>query len=133
MVRFFKWFFANPDEPRTLLGVIWWWEARRIPYNLIIGVVGIMSLLLFYELIDLADELEPGEDAIEPMALLLAPVAINFCYTFGWLVELFFRAGWGTSSSGCASILMKLGVSFSLFVVSLPAIIWFVIWTTKSF
>ena len=40
--------------------------------------------------------LQPGEDAVEPMALLLAPFAMNLCYTAGWVAELLYKWGiWG--------------------------------------
>ena len=60
-----------------------------MPYNLIFALFGILSLLLFYAFISLTHELKPGEDAIESMALFMAPIAANICYTAGWIVELF--------------------------------------------
>ena len=47
-------------------------EFRRVPYNLIVGVIGAISLLLFFLFISLAHKLKPGyQDAVEPMALLV--------------------------------------------------------------
>ena len=75
--RFYDWFLGVSEQPQTWLAIIGWWELRRIPYNLIVGGVGFISLLLFFLFINLAHELQPGEDAIEPLALLAAPVLLN--------------------------------------------------------
>ena len=130
--RFFLWFFARPSEPPSWLEIIAWWEIRRIPYNLIIGSVGMVSLLLFFVFIHLANELKPGEDAIEPLGLLAAPFAVNICYTAGWIVELLLSAVRRRRSSVCGPALLKLGVGFSLFVVLLPSTFWFVIWIARG-
>ncbi len=90
--RFYRWMFSVPAEPRSLLGVIGWWELRRIPYNIIVGSVGLCSLILFFVFITHCDVLEPGEDAEEPIAIILAPFLINICYTGGWFVEIVSRS-----------------------------------------
>jgi hypothetical protein len=130
--RFYKWFFSIPEEPHSWFKVIVWWEIRRIPYNLIIGVVGFISLLLFFLFIHLAKELKPGEDAIEPLALLAAPFIINLCYTAGWPVELILRLFRHERKAMLGPILLRLGVLLSLVVVLLPSVIWFLIWIIRS-
>ena len=127
-----KWLFSGPQEPRRWWEVILWWEIRRIPYNLILGVVGLVSLLLFFLFVHLAGELYPGEDVIEPIALLLAPILVNIAYTAGWIAELFLRVVWRETSSTIAPILFKLGLSFSLLCAVSPAMIWFVVWVGKK-
>jgi hypothetical protein len=71
-------------------GAIFWWEVRRIPYNLAVGAVGIMSIL-GAQVIG-GSLIEPGEDLIEPLALIfggiLYGVAANACYTLGWILEV---------------------------------------------
>ena len=129
---FFTWFFSIHEEPPSWFKVIIWWEIRRIPYNLIIGVVGFISLLLFFLFIHLAQELKPGEDAIEPLALLAAPFIINLCYTAGWPVELFLRLFHHETRTMIGPILLQLGVLLSLVVVLLPSAIWFLTWIIRS-
>jgi len=109
--RFLTWFFSRPSEPLSRLGIIAWWEIRRVPYNLIVGVIGAISLLLFFLFISLADELKPGEDAVEPMALLVAPIAANICYTGGWIVELLLSTLRRKGSPPAGPVLLKLGKS----------------------
>jgi hypothetical protein len=101
-----------------------WWEVRRIPYNILIGIYGFLSLLLFYFFIQSSGKLEPGEDAVEPMAIFVAPIVINLAYTAGWVVELILRLVFSVKSRIVGPILLKIGVVFSLVVVSLPSIVW---------
>jgi len=130
--RFFNWYFATPKEPRPWYEVIWWWEVRRIPYNLVVGFVGFIGLLLFFLFIALAHELKPGEDAVEPLALMAAPFAINIAYTAGWMAELLLRIVWRERSAILGPSLLKLGLSFSLVIELLPAIVWCIIWLVRS-
>ncbi|MBI3028029.1 MAG: hypothetical protein HYY64_00745 [Candidatus Rokubacteria bacterium] len=58
-----------------------WWEVRRIPFNLIVGVYGVVCLVAFFWAITTSGHLQPGEDAVEPLALLAAPFGINVLYT----------------------------------------------------
>jgi hypothetical protein len=132
MKRFWVWFFSKPSEPLTPYSIILWWEKRRIPYNLIVGAIGIISLILFYEFIDLAHELKPGEDAVEPIAILFAPIFVNICYTAGWIVEILLNNIRHTGSAPIGPLLMKLGVGFSIVVALLPSTIWFVVWVVRS-
>ncbi len=76
-----------PQDEQSLGQIVIWWEKRRIPYNLIVGTIGFISLLLFLLFITKSRELQPGEDAVEPMALFMAPILMNIGYTLGWFVE----------------------------------------------
>lgn len=77
----------------TTAQVIFWWEARRIPFNLALLAVGLSSLIVMEVLMDRV--IPAGEDAIEPFALLFGVliygVMANVCYTLGWIVELLTR------------------------------------------
>jgi hypothetical protein len=106
------------------LSVVSWWEARRIPYNVIVGALGLVSLVVFFVSISTSGRLQPGEDAVEPIALLFAPIAANVCYTAGWLVEVPLRFVRPSLCPGFTAHLFRLGIAFSLFVISLPAVIW---------
>jgi hypothetical protein len=118
-----RWLISRPERPMRPLEVIAWWELRRVPYNVIIGAASAISLPLFFLFITWSGELKPGEDAVEPMALMVAPLAINFCYTAGWICELMLLLiRRHTPRVGPA--LFVVGTVFSLAVVFLPAIVW---------
>lgn len=112
----------------SLTSVVKWWELRRIPYNIIIGCFGMVCLLVFYGALSSSGQLAPGEDAVEPLALLAAPVLANICYTFGWIVEIACRQLGLATIGDLGPRLLRFGLIFSMFVVALPALIWSSIW-----
>jgi hypothetical protein len=115
--RFLPRLFTRPMPAQC--EVVLWWELRRIPFNLLIGVYGIFCLVAAYWGIETSGELRPGEDAVEPLALLAVPFVVNACYTLGWIVELLVG-----SSPQLGPLLLRLGLGFSLFVISAPAVFW---------
>lgn len=115
--------FAAPAGERSAVDVILWWEVRRIAYNAVMAVVGLAGLLAFIALINASGELQPGEDAVEPLALLAVPIVANICYTAGWVMELTVRAT-GIRSNRTGPQLFAAGMMFSCAVVWIPAAIW---------
>lgn len=118
------WLFRIPEGKRSLIGIILWWEVRRIPVNFIVGFIGFISLNIFYLAICNSGHLKPGEDAVEPIALLAAPILFNIAYTGGWVAEIALRILWQDSQASTGPILLKVGITFSLFVVLLPSVYW---------
>lgn len=118
---------SRPETDMRPRDVILWWERRRFTYNVVIGLVGIMSVLLFTEFITSSGGLQPGQDAVEPIALLLAPFIINICYTAGWVVELAIRMVRGYNPR-VGPTLLAVGTGFSLFVFLFPTVFWGVRW-----
>lgn len=124
MKRFTEWLFTNPQEPSSLWRVIAWWELRRIPFNIIVGAYGALGFVVFLWAITTSGHLQPGEDAVEPIALLAAPFVINLLYTLGWLVEVPARHLFPGLSSGFGPRLLKLGFGLGLFLITIPAVFW---------
>lgn len=116
--------FTAPSKPVRPLDAFYWWEQRRIPYNVIIGGVGVVSFIIFIIGLYAVIDLEPGEDAFEPVALFFAPILINLGYTAGWLVDVPLRIILPSLSPQFTLNLFRLGLGFSLFVVSFPGIYW---------
>lgn len=118
-----QWLFAPPNPLGVGRSIIWW-EQRRIPVNALLFVYGIMCLVVFLAVINGSHVLQPGEDAVEPMAIILAPIAFNICYTFGWLVEAPARAVAPGLTPKLGPRLLLTGLIFSFCVISLPAVFW---------
>jgi hypothetical protein len=116
--------FAPEQPPTPWWRVVAWWEVRRIPYNILVGLYGVFCLFAFFWAITTSGRLPPGEDAVEPMALLVAPFALNLCYTLGWLMELTARILLPSLSLRFGPFLLKLGIAFSMFLISIPAALW---------
>jgi len=78
--RFAGWLYSRGDGKRTDITVTAWWEKRRIPYNVIVLPVAMVSYIFFLLFIAMAEILKPGEDAVEPIALIIGPIMMNICY-----------------------------------------------------
>jgi hypothetical protein len=123
------WLFRDMSAPVYWWKAILWWELRRVPYNLIIGIYSFLSLIVFYLALNFSGHLQPGEDAVEPLAILIAPFIINILYTLGWFTELLARMANPTFFAYSVTIrplMFKLGLAFSFFVVSIPSGYWIV-------
>jgi hypothetical protein len=122
--RFAAWLFSNPKAPIFPGAVFTWWEIRRLPFNFIVGVYGILCLTVFFAAITTSGHLQPGEDAVEPVALVAAPFIINTLYTLGWIVELTARSLEPGLSPRFGPRLLKLGLGLGLFWITVPAALW---------
>lgn len=90
--RVLRQLFTAREVPTQNSQIIRWWELRRIPYNLVVGAVGIASIGVMEIL---ANSMLPiGEDAVEPLVLLFGGLAYavtcNVGYTLGWIGEIYF-------------------------------------------
>ena len=117
------WLFSPPPSPISWANVILWWEIRRIPYNIFVGLYGILCLFIFLWAMTTSGPSDDGEDFFEPFALFVAPFVVNLCYTLGWLVEVAARTLLPSLSPRFGPSLMKVGIGFSVFVISIPAVI----------
>ena len=54
--------------------IILWWEARRLPYNIIMLFVGLLSFCISYMTI--------------PLVYIIIALLLNAVYTIGWVFEL---------------------------------------------
>lgn len=119
----FRWLFAPLTSPSPWRAILWW-EVRRIPINLLIGAYGIVCLIIFFAAINHDHVSQPGEDAVEPIALLFAPIAFNLCYTLGWLVEAPARAISMDMTPKLGPRLLLGGLIVSFCIISAPPVFW---------
>jgi hypothetical protein len=100
-------------------GGVWrWWEARRVSYNLFVGLVGFVTWWLV--LIAGSAAVKPGVDFEEPLVKIVGPpvyaVLANICYTLGPVLD-FLRGSREPSKK-----LFGAGLFFSLALTALPGI-----------
>lgn len=129
VARFLAWAFDPLPVRAPWWKVLGWWELRRIPFNIAVGSCGVLCLAVFFVAIWASGHLKPGEDAIEPIALLAAPLALNVGYSLGFLAELALRR-WAPTIGfhpRLSTSLLKLGLAFSITMAALPAVIWTVV------
>lgn len=70
----------------------------------------------------------PGEDLVEPLAVIGFGILCNLGYTLGWLTEIFLKP---TSTYGPK--MFKRGLLFTLLFVFLPLVIHVVLWISRGF
>jgi 4-amino-4-deoxy-L-arabinose transferase-like glycosyltransferase len=119
-----SWLFAPPAIPVSAVDVIRWWERRRVLYNALVLGAGAVALAVYYAAIITSGTLPEGEDAVEPLALIVAPIAVNLCYTAGWFVEAPLRALAPRLTPRFGPVLFGVGLGFSLLLVAAPGIWW---------
>ena len=105
---------------------IGWWEVRRAPFNLIVGIAGIATVATGTVAMSLANAfLENPIHRPDPplffFALLYAFV-VNVFYTGGWVAELGLAQLWGKAQSNLAVVSFRLGLLLSVLVTLLPAV-----------
>jgi hypothetical protein len=126
--------FSVPEQDRSRWRIILWWELRRIPYNVIVGLAGICSVALFY-FFTANEPIENGEDIGEPFMLFVAPFLINAFYTLGWVVEGFapeaFLKSFPDDGNEIGPRFLGYGLRLSLILVWLPTVVWAVLWLLR--
>jgi hypothetical protein len=107
--------------------VIGWWEARRIPFNLIVGSAGILTCI-FIGIVGLSSELLfksefglPDPPLFALVAIVIYGVIANVCFTGGWIIELLIRQMWPWEADRFATLSFSLGIVFSVLLTLSPA------------
>src|SRR5947209_19789078 len=83
--------YARPVGPLRSKAVILWWEARRIPYNVIVGAVGILSSAVMVTVAFTCNGRGgaptglPDPPAPPIWGVLMYALAANICYPVGWI------------------------------------------------
>ena len=107
---------------------IGWWETRRIPFNLIVGIAGIISTVVVCIVGPGSYFLFDGDFAIPPplfagLGVLLYGIAANVFFTGGWLSELIVRKIWPIEADRFATLSFSLGLIFSVALTLTPAFV----------
>lgn len=117
---------APIDSPKDAIG---WWEARRIPFNLIVGIAGILSCIVAGVVVLGSYFLGNGDfDLPDPplfavFGVILYAIAANVCFTGGWLTELAVRKVWPDEADRFATFSFSLGLIFSVLLTLSPGIL----------
>ena len=122
--------FKRSAEYSSAWSIIKWWELRRIPYNIIVGITGIFGGLICI-LTAVLSERMTGQEAPFPdpplfilAAIILYGVMANICFTGGWVTELLARRIWAQRAEAYGEISFALGTFFSLLLTALPAVVY---------
>lgn len=104
-----------------------WWEIRRIPFNLFILVIGLVSG--FVTVLVGSHVFKPDQDIGSPfLEAAFCAVAANVCYTFGWVTELLWAWGNTAQTETIRPKVFRVGLIFSASLIFLPAIVVSLVW-----
>ena len=125
------------DAPITgTRAIIGWWEARRVPYNMIVGSAGIFTCIVIavvamgsYFLFN-SDFGLSGSPFLAILGIIIYGILANVCFTGGWLTELIVRRVWPQEADRFATTSFSLGLFLSILLTLTPA---FVIGTAGVF
>ncbi len=116
-----KRFIAVPEAEREWWQVIAWWELRGLPYNLTVGLGGLLGLVLFVWFSKLPPKPVP-EQTVDPLSVILFAVGANFFYTAGCVAELTAHTFWPEKARNLAPQLLLVGSLLSLMLALFPAL-----------
>jgi hypothetical protein len=125
--RYFK-----REAPLTnIKDIVLWWESRRAPYNLIVGITGLITCAVILVCATIiAPYSTPDENVLMPdglflpaVGVLLYAIAANILYTGGWIVEVVLLALDKKANQEIGPLTFALGLIFSVIVTLLPALL----------
>lgn len=107
--------------------VVAWWERRRIPYNLIVGVTGILTCAVTFTMAFICERVVgvpigfPDPPIVAVIGILVYGIMANVCFTGGWIVELFMAQAWGLRPARFGPVAFGLGLLGSIVITLIPA------------
>ena len=121
--------FPLPAVRRTPIGILTWWESRRLIYNVIVGATGIATL----GIIAAISLIPPGLSRLVPpiQAIVAYGVLANVCYSFGPFIEIGLQGLWKDRVLPVGPALFRQGLSFSIGLTALPVIIASITWVAR--
>lgn len=115
--------------PTSAWEAVGWWEARRIPFNLIVGTAGLLSCTVVgvvglgsYFLFG-SDFGTPGSPGLALFGIVIYGLSANICFTGGWFAELVIRKIWPTQADRFATLSFSLGLVFAVLLTLVPGIV----------
>ena len=114
---------------RTVGSIIGWWEKRRLPYNLMVGTAGVVSLAWTTLLVALPPI---GATPFFPWQGVVAfGLLANACYLLGPATEILIEKMWGREVLPTGPVLYRMGLTFSVGLALLPTLIVTIIWVAQ--
>ena len=114
--------FPLPAHRRTILGIVTWWESRRLLYNVIVGAAGCATLAVI-AIVDLVTSHAapgPGVEIGMWMPIVAYGVLANVCYTVGPMIELTLERVWKDRVLPIGPALFRQGLAFAIGLTLLP-------------
>lgn len=120
--------FRQPAASSRPAAIIAWWERRRIAYNVLVGLVGLITSAVMVMVAFTCESRGgapvglPDPPALAIVGVLVYGALANVCYTGGWITELLVVNFWDADTSRFGPIAYTLGTGFSALLTLLPAV-----------
>ena len=120
-------YLRRESPPNSVREIIYWWEIRRVPYNLIVGASGLISgafcavAAILMSLSAHGSEFEIDGIFMQVALVILFGIAANICYTGGWIVEVVLFRIWKQGNAAFGPVSIVIGTAFSIALTQLPA------------
>ncbi len=114
------WLFTGSRPLAGIWDIITWWEVRRIAYNLIVAIAGIITSATAIAGAAIAEYYTGESLAVPdpPIAVVFWVVSYaigaNVCYTGGWVAELIVFKLRPADRESFARVTFFLGIAFSV-------------------
>ncbi|WP_419936255.1 hypothetical protein [Candidatus Palauibacter sp.] len=114
--------YPAPAE-RRVGAIIRWWEKRRLPYNLIVGATGLVTMTVGAFFTALVAQLQPID--MFRGAIWWAVMA-NLCYSLGPVAEIALEKMFGGRLLPAGPLLFRAGVTLAVGVTLLPILLFMI-------
>ena len=108
-----------PPEPRRINSILLWWELRRLIYNVVVGLTGLVGVLVLVASGLATARLTPE---IVIMGILAYGFMANVCYSLGFFAELTARFFLKKKAENIGPLLFFLGLLFSVALTAITAL-----------
>ncbi len=115
---------------RTVGGILRWWEARRLHYNLIVGGTGLVSLGAF-RIVTLLPPDAHTFPVFSWTGILVYGLLANTCYFLGPTVEILVEKLSGGEILPTGPSLYRMGLVFSVGLTLLPPLLAGMDWVAR--
>lgn len=122
----------NRDRRTLSTGeTILWWERRRIPYNILVGCAGVISIAssVFTSLLTKSACGIPDSPLFAVVGIVLYGIAANILYSGGWVAEIllkrYIEPGLFAPTAFLAGLLFSVALTLSpAFFIPIACSIW---------
>jgi len=106
-----------------------WWEVRRIVFNGVLLVAGLVTLAILFAVAKAATQV--GESDPPPLLYFAVPayaIGANMFYTLGWLTELLWSGGDTLKTAPYRNRIFWLGLICSALLTLAPGAVFALFW-----
>jgi hypothetical protein len=127
-----RWLRASPlgsrdRQAQTDWQAVWWWESRRLVFNFVVGVAGVITSVIVLAIAVISERVlgvpygMPDPPIVAVLGVVVFAAGANVCYTGGWIAELLVRRVWPDESDRFGTLMFTLGLPFAVVITLLPA------------